>query len=192
MYAHLPSIDLQDLIKSPWHEERLISLLILTHQFEAALKAKDLTKAENIVHLYLANTRYINNWDLVDLSAYKILGRWHWLQNRDTKHLLLLAHSTHLWEKRIAIVSTYFFIRSNDLSPTLEIATILLTDRHDLIHKAVGWMLREVGKRDRATLDAFLEKHCRQMPRTMLRYAIERYPEPERKKYLNAKTTDAL
>ncbi len=189
-FSHLDLSDLQELIQSPYHEERLVSLLIATHHFEYGLKSKDLTKAENIVHFYLSNTDHINNWDLVDLSAYKILGRWCWLQNKDTKTLLRLARSKSLWEKRIAIVSTYYFIRQKVLLPTLQIASLLMTDRHDLIHKAVGWMLREVGKKDQTTLDTFLKEHCLHMPRTMLRYAIEKHPPEIRQKYLLGKTAD--
>lgn len=174
----------QDLIKSPYHEERLIALLIATHHFEKALKSKDLTGAKEVVHLYLANTTYINNWDLVDLTAYKILGRWLYQQNQGHDLLLKLARSRNLWEKRIAMVSTYYFIKRHNFAPTLQIATILLQDKHDLIHKAVGWMLREMGKINRQELDRFLLQHYHQMPRTALRYAIEKHPPAIRKKYL--------
>jgi 3-methyladenine DNA glycosylase AlkD len=133
-------------------------------------------------HDYLANTRYINNWDLVDASAGGIVGAH--LAAGNIALLVRLARSKDMWERRIAIVSTFYFIKRDELAPTLRIATLLLHDSHDLIHKAVGWMLREVGKRDRKVLDGFLRKHYRDMPRTMLRYAIERHPEDARKKYL--------
>jgi 3-methyladenine DNA glycosylase AlkD len=183
-HAHVQASDIQKLIKSPWHEERLIALLLITRHFESALKSKNLTRAENIVYLYLANTTYINNWDLVDLTAYKILGRWCWLQNRTIEPLQKLARSANLWEKRIAIVATWHFLREKEYFATLHIATMLLNAPHDLIHKAVGWMLREMGKRDLSVLNAFLAQHYRAMPRTMLRYAIEKHPPAMRRKYL--------
>ena len=186
-YSTLPLTQIQELLQSPYHEERLISLLIATHHFEKALKSKDLTGAQDVVRLYLKNTARINNWDLVDLSAYKILGRWLYLQNKGYKILEKLAHSPNLWKKRIAMVSTYYYIKQRELTPTLQIATILLHDRHDLIHKAVGWMLREVGKISRPDLDRFLAEHYRRMPRTTLRYAIEKHPPATRQKYLLGK-----
>jgi 3-methyladenine DNA glycosylase AlkD len=138
---------------------------------------------EKIHRAYLANTRYVNNWDLVDASAHCIVG-----QHLDAGNIRLLEHlarSDDIWERRIAIVSTFHFIRAGEFRPTLKIAKMLVEDPHDLIHKAVGWMLREVGKRDRKAEDAFLVRYYRKMPRTMLRYAIERHPERVRKKYLS-------
>jgi len=136
-----------------------------------------------IVQLYLNNTLYVNGWDLVDCSAHLILGPW--LMRRDKGILSTLARSESLWERRIAIMSTFHFIRQQHFSPTLKIARLLLKDNEDLIHKAVGWMLREVGNRDRNTEEEFLRKYYRNMPRTMLRYAIEKFPEARRQQYLN-------
>jgi len=167
-----------ELLASPWHEERLVALLLLVDGY----KHGDERRRQKIHRAYLANARWINNWDLVDSSAEHVVGPH--LDAGDISLLEQLARSKNIWERRIAIVSTFHFIKRNEFRPTLRIATILLGDSHDLIHKAVGWMLREVGKRDRKTLDAFLKKHYRQLPRTMLRYAIERHPERTRKRYL--------
>ena len=176
--ASLPEI--HKLLHSRFHEARLGALLILLHAYERG--DDDLRAA--VFDLYLANTDLINNWDLVDLSAPKIVGA-HLGPGR---HALLtrLAKSKSLWERRIAILATFWFIRHDHFAETLRIAHILLHDEHDLIHKAVGWALREVGKRDRQVEEAFLRKHGTQMPRTMLRYAIERFPEPLRQEYLRA------
>jgi 3-methyladenine DNA glycosylase AlkD len=170
--------DLQKLLNSQIHEERLISLLILVEKYD---KANEKVK-EKIYSFYKKNTRKINNWDLVDLSAPKIMGIH--LLNRDKQILYKFAHSKNLWEKRISIISTYSFIKNHDFKTTLEISDILLNDDHDLIHKAVGWMLREVGKQDLITLEKFLKSRYNKMPRTMLRYSIEKFPEKKRKKYL--------
>ena len=132
--------------------------------------------------MYLKNTGRINNWDLVDLSAPQIVGGW--LFDKDRKILLKLAKSKSLWERRIAIIATLYFIRRDDFSSTLNLAEILLDDKEDLIHKAVGWMLREVGKRSLKAEEAFLDTHCTMMPRTALRYAIEKFPEKKRQSYL--------
>jgi len=167
-----------ELLASPWHEERLVALLLLVDGY----KHGDERRRQKIHRAYLANARWINNWDLVDSSAEHVVGPH--LDAGDISLLEQLARSKNIWERRIAIVSTFHFIKRNEFRPTLRIATILLGDSHDLIHKAVGWMLREVGKRDRKTLDAFLKRHYRQLPRTMLRYAIERHPERTRKRYL--------
>jgi len=167
-----------ELLASPWHEERLVALLLLVDGY----KRGDERRRQKIHRAYLANARWINNWDLVDSSAEHVVGPH--LDAGDISLLEQLARSKNIWERRIAIVSTFHFIKRNEFRPTLRIATILLGDSHDLIHKAVGWMLREVGKRDRKTLDAFLKRHYRQLPRTMLRYAIERHPERTRKRYL--------
>jgi 3-methyladenine DNA glycosylase AlkD len=171
-FRELPLDDVQPLLASPWHEERLVALLILVAQYRRAPAA--------VYRLYLANTDRINNWDLVDASAPHIVGAH--LETRSRKPLFRLAKSTSLWERRIAIVATQHFIRHNDLDDTLAIARLLLNDEHDLIHKAAGWMLREAGKRDERALRAFLDEHAAAMPRTMLRYAIERLP--DRRRYL--------
>jgi 3-methyladenine DNA glycosylase AlkD len=167
-----------ELLRSRVHEERSLALLMLVDAFE---RGADPVRKQ-IYDLYLANTRYINNWDLVDASAPQIVGGW--LAARSRAPLKRLARSSSLWERRIAIVATFAFIRRGETEETFRIAEILLADRHDLIHKAVGWMLREVGKRDAARLRQFLARHYAAMPRTMLRYAIERFPEAERKRYL--------
>lgn len=174
----LPGI--QQLVTSPWHEARLTGLLILLERFNRNKCNADAQQA--CIDFYLANTQNINNWDLVDLSCYKLLGVW--LEDKDRSLLYRLAASTNLWEQRIAIVTCMHFVRRNDFTDCLAIATQLLHHPHDLIHKAVGWLLREIGKKDRTTLTGFLQSHARTMPRTMLRYAIEHFPEEERKKYL--------
>lgn len=169
------------LLDSPYHEERMFALLLLM-QFYQRAQEKDRAAAYD---LYLAHTHRINNWDLVDVSAPRIVGRH--LQERPRKILHKLARSSSLWERRIAVIATFWFIRLNDFEDSLSIAASLLHDEHDLMHKAVGWMLREVGKRDLAAEEDFLQKHYRDMPRTMLRYAIERFPEAKRKSYLHGK-----
>ena len=170
--------DVLKLLQSEWHEERLVALVLLVEAFQRG----DDDRRARIHRAYLANTKRINNWDLVDASAAAIVGGY--LEPDKISLLEKLARSTDLWERRIAIVATFHFIKNHQLAPTLCIAEMLLEDTHDLIHKAVGWMLREVGKKDLKVLDAFLVKHYRAMPRTMLRYAIERHPEPMRKRYL--------
>ncbi|MBI5870940.1 MAG: DNA alkylation repair protein [Actinobacteria bacterium] len=170
--------DALELLKSPYHEARLLSLFMLVARYS---KAGDAEK-EAIYQAYLDNTRYVNNWDLVDSSASYIVGDF--LLKRDRKILYRLALSKSLWERRISIISTSCFIRDDDFSDTLAISELLLHDREDLIHKAAGWMLREVGNRDMAVEEAFLARHYREMPRTMLRYAIEKFPEEKRQAYL--------
>jgi len=171
--------EIQQLLDSKVHEKRMIALFILVDRFNTA---DEKTKKETF-DFYLKNTQNINNWDLVDLSAPKIVGEF--LIDRNREILRKLAKSEDLWGKRIAIISTYAFIRENDFKDTLKIAEILINDKHDLIHKGVGWMLREVGKRDEEMLIDFLDKNHRVMPRTMLRYAIEKFDEGKRKEYLN-------
>lgn len=178
-YQDLSLSQIQILLNDQYHECRLTALLILVLQFErgnSEIKKK-------IFNFYLKNYKYINNWDLVDISAPRIVG--YYLLNNPRPILFQLAKSDNLWKKRIAIVSTLNFIRNNEFNDTIKIAKILLNDKHDLIHKAVGWMLREVGKRDQKLLEFFLNQHSGQMPRTMLRYAIERFNEKKRKFYLN-------
>lgn len=180
-FRDLAFADLKMLLSSPVHEERLISLFILVDRF-----AKSSEKEKQIIfRFYLKNRKGINNWDLVDLSAPKIMGKY--LLEKDKSILFKFALSKNLWERRIAILSTYEFIRNEDYYTTLRIAEILLEDNHDLIHKAVGWMLREIGNRNLMAEENFLKIHYNKMPRTMLRYAIEKFPETKRKKYLQGK-----
>ena len=175
--------DLQELLKSKIHEHRFTALLILISNYQ---KAGESVK-EEIFHFILKNTENINNWDLVDLSAPRIIGDY--LLNRKRSILYKLAKSKNLWERRISILSTFKFIDNNDFKDALNISELLLHDEHDLIHKAVGWALREIGKRDQNLEERFLNKHYLYMPRTMLRYAIEKFDERKRKIYLNKKTT---
>jgi 3-methyladenine DNA glycosylase AlkD len=170
------------LLRSEWHEERLMSLLLMERRFESAVVDAD---REVIVKAYLANTRWVNNWDLVDASAPSILGSW--LLTRERSLLGELVRSESLWERRIAVVSTLTLIRSGDFKETLSLSERLLKDPEDLMHKACGWMLREVGKKDQELLISFLSKHAPRMPRTMLRYAIERFPQQERRRWLAAR-----
>lgn len=183
--AHIetPIDEIQRLVESEWHEARLCGLLILCYRYKRRKTAD--SEREEIVRFYLRNVRHCDNWDLVDLTCRDILGEY--LVNRDRSILYRLAGSDCLWERRIAIVSTWAFIHRDDFTDTLALSEQLLGDPHDLMRKAVGWMLREVGKRDRATLTAFLEKHAADMPRTALRYAIEHYPEEERRYFMDMK-----
>ena len=177
-FRHLALEEVTVLLRSRWHEERLCALFILVARFsQGALEDK-----AAIYKLYLAHTAYINNWDLVDSSAPHIVGAY--LADKNRQPLFALAQSPSLWERRIAMLATLYLIRKNEFDDALEIAKILQNDAEDLIHKAVGWMLREVGKRDGAVERAFLAEHYQQMPRTMLRYAIEKFPANERRKYL--------
>ncbi len=177
-YSFFSLNELNSLISSEFHEERLIALLILVQQFS---KAQEKQKKQ-ITDFYLENYMFINNWDLVDLTAPRSLGEF--LLNKDKKILFVLAKTDNLWKKRIAVLACFALIKNNDFSVPLEISEILLNDKHDLIHKAVGWMLRETGKKDLKTEEDFLKKHYKKMPRTMLRYAIEKFPEQKRKAYL--------
>jgi 3-methyladenine DNA glycosylase AlkD len=174
----LPLAEVETLLQSDVHEDRALALLILV---ESVAKSADSIR-KKVYHLYCANTRHVNNWDLVDVSAPSLVGGY--LADKSRKPLSVFAKSKSLWERRIAIVATQHFIRQNDFADTLKIARILLRDEEDLIHKAVGWMLREVGKRDEPTLESFLGERYSKMPRTMLRYAIERLPIGKRQAYL--------
>ncbi|GAB6395169.1 MAG: DNA alkylation repair protein [Bacteroidales bacterium] len=174
-----PLPELQTLIASEFHEARLCALLIAVGQFKKAGEAG----RKELFDFYLRNTRYVNNWDLVDLSCPHIVGGY--LLDKDRSVLYELAQSDSLWEQRMAIVSTVAFIRNNEIIDTFAIAEALLSHRHDLIHKAVGWMLREVGKKHREQLTGFIERNSAQMPRTTLRYAIEHYPETLRQYFLH-------
>jgi 3-methyladenine DNA glycosylase AlkD len=177
-YNNLPLKETLSLLKSPYHEVRLFALISLVNSF-----GKGDERIQNKIYdLYLANTGYINNWDLVDLSAPNIVGTF--LLTKSRKPLYQLTKSKSLWERRIAVLATFSFIRNNQFDDSLKIAEILLKDKEDLIHKATGWMLREIGKRDTRSAETFLKKHCRTMPRTMLRYAIERFSPSKRRMYL--------
>lgn len=177
-FRDAPLPEVAKLLRSSWHEERLLALLMLVSRYERGGEAD----RQKVFSLYLRNTKYINNWDLVDLSAHKIVGPH--LDGGDRSLLYRLVRSKNLWERRIAILATFAYIRNSDFRDPLALAEQLLDDEHDLMHKAVGWMLREVGKKDVAVLEGFLKKHHHRMPRTALRYAIERFPEAKRKKYL--------
>ena len=177
-YTNLNFVDIEKLLLSKVHEGRLCALLILVEKY----KKSDLQNKRYIVDFYLKNAKNINNWDLVDLTADKILGDY--LIDKDKSILYKLAKSENLWERRIAIISTFAFIKNNQFNDTIKIAEILLNDKHDLIQKAVGWMLREVGKRDEKELLKFLDKHYKIMPRTMLRYAIERLEKEKKEIYM--------
>jgi 3-methyladenine DNA glycosylase AlkD len=176
----LSEAEVLTLLRSEWHEERLLALLIWVRRFEKA--KKDETARERIVDLYLANTKWINNWDLVDSSAPQILGAW--LLKRDRAVLRTLAQSKSLWEQRIAMLATQAFIRAGEFTDTVQLCEGFLHHPHDLMHKACGWMLREAGKRDEAVLRAFLDQHAAKMPRTMLRYAIEKLEPAVRQGYM--------
>ncbi|MFH1769265.1 MAG: DNA alkylation repair protein [Parcubacteria group bacterium] len=181
-FQDLSLIDVQKLLHSKIHEERQVALLILIHKFQ---KGDDSVK-RIVFDLYIKNTDYINNWDIVDISAPRIVGDYLWNQSASKRKILYkFARSKDLWKKRIAIISTAYFIREGGYKDTLAISKILLHDVHDLIHKAVGWMLREVGKKDQKEEERFLGKYYKKMPRTMLRYSIERFPEKLRKAYLH-------
>lgn len=180
-YRDLSMRSVGALLKSAYHEERLLAVLILVAKYERG----DEAERQRVFDAYLSLRRFVNNWDLVDSSAHKIVGPQ--LADGDRELLYELAASHGLWDRRIAIMSTYHFIRQGDFADTLGIAERLIDDDEDLIHKAVGWMLREVGNRDRGIEEAFLRKHYRTMPRTMLRYSIEKFPERRRKAYLDGK-----
>ena len=180
IYKDLLSVDVKKLLRSKIHEERLLALVIWVEQFK---KAKDEKTKEKIYKDYTTSFKYINNWDLVDVSCPYIVGEY--LLERNRSNLYKWAKSKCLWTKRIAIVSNWMLIRKNDLNDVFKISEILLNEEHDLLHKAVGWMLREAGKKDQKQLEKFLKKHLEVMPRTMLRYAIEKFDTKKRKKYLS-------
>ena len=179
----MPLEEVQLLLESPWHEARLCALLILVYRFKERKITEE--EREQIYSFYIKNARRCNNWDLVDLSCRDIVGEY--LVDKERSILYRLADSENLWEQRIAVVATWAFIRRSDFNDTLALAERLMAHKHDLMHKAVGWMLREVGKKDRETLTNFLEKNATQLPRTTLRYAIEHYPEPQRQYFLKMK-----
>lgn len=177
-YSGLPLMKIQELLNSEIHEHRLSGLFILINKYK---KAQEEEKA-NIFNFYLKNARRINNWDLVDSSAHKIVGDF--LLDKKRNILYDLVRSENLWERRIAVISNFRFIDEKEFEDALAISELLLGDSHDLIHKAVGWMLREIGKKDITILEKFLKEHYNKIPRTTLRYAIEKFPEEKRKKYL--------
>ena len=180
--AALPLPEVQRLLDSEYHEARATALVILMRQFG---KAKDGETRDGLYAFYLRNTRRISNWDLVDISCRDVVGAH--LLDKDRSILYRLAESVNLWEQRIAIVSTWTFIKHRQYDDTLALSLKLLDHTHDLMHKAIGWMLREVGKKDRAVLTGFLETHAPRMPRTALRYAIEHYPDDQRQRFLKMK-----
>jgi 3-methyladenine DNA glycosylase AlkD len=180
-YQTTPLPVAEKLLKSEYHEVRLFALLLLVFRYSRSGAAEQ----EAIYHLYLSNARYVNNWDLVDSSAPYIVGAF--LEGRDRSVLYALSKSDLLWERRIAVMATFYFIKKGQFDDTLRIAGRLLNDKDELIHKAVGWMLREVGKRELAVETAFLKEHYQKMPRTMLRYAIEKFSAEERSNYLQGK-----
>jgi len=170
------------LIKSKYHEERMLGLIILVNKYA---KASQDDEKENIYQVYISHFKYINNWDLVDVTCPHIVGKH--LIDRDRAVLYQWAQSDDLWTKRISMITNWWFVRKGDLQDVFSIAEVLLGDEHDLIHKAVGWMLREAGKKDMRRTEVFMKQYYRSMPRTMLRYAIEQYPETKRQKYLKGK-----
>lgn len=182
-FKGLPLQGVKVLLVSKIHEERLLALIILVNRSQRA----DPKELKDLAGFYLRNLKHVNNWDLVDVSAEHLLGRYFFSQcsySETRKILSRLARSKDLWERRISILATFHFIRQKEFKPTFEMAHILLQDEHDLIHKAVGWMLREAGNRDLKAEEDFLRHRYRKMPRTMLRYAIERFPEKRRRAYL--------
>ncbi len=174
----LPLSEIQKLLQSDYHEVRLTGLFILVYQYEKA----DHSRQKEIFRFYNNNLNHVNNWDLVDSSAKYIAG--HYLFDKDRSIVYKLANSNNLWERRVSVLTTFYFIDRGDFSTTLDICEKLLDDNEDLIHKATGWMLRKIGKKDKAVLTDFLNNHYKSMPRTMLRYAIEKLPEVERQRYL--------
>jgi 3-methyladenine DNA glycosylase AlkD len=180
--ADLPAGSIQALLRSPFHEERLLGVLILTRQYQRGTKAN----RDALFRLYVRNRKWINNWDLVDSSAPYVVGPH--LERSNRTLLTQLAASNRLWDRRIAVLATFHFIRNGDFSDAFNLCQKLLADREDLMHKACGWMLREIGNRDRQALERFLTRHAPTMPRTMLRYAVERLPEPSRRRFMAART----
>jgi 3-methyladenine DNA glycosylase AlkD len=181
-YLNLSFPNLAKLLSSEIHEERVVALMILSKRFDKV----DVLGKKEIYDFYLKNLDGVNNWDLVDGSASNIIGKYLFESKASREFLFDFARSGNLWKRRIAMMSTFFYIKQNDFKDALKIAEILLNDKHDLIHKAVGWMLREVGNRDMVAEEKFLKIHYKNMPRTMLRYAIEKFPEEKRLKYLNS------
>lgn len=184
-YYNLPLPEIEKLMQDPIHEIRQAGLLILVHLAKLAKKENNEKNLKRICSLYLKNKNFINNWDLVDLTAEHISGEYYYNNSKDPLYKLL--SSKKLFHRRIALLSTFNYIKKNDFKETLKMAEILLNDKEDLMHKASGWMLREIGKRDVKVLEKFLKTHYKVMPRTMLRYSIERFPEEKRQEYLKGK-----
>jgi len=182
-YREISLSGLKELLRSKIHDYRNVAIRILNYQFQK----KDIKAKKRIYSFYLENLSGINNWDLVDNSAHKIMGAYLYISGNPRKILFSLARSNNLWEKRIAMIATYYFIKEQDFHDALKIAEILLYDKEDLIHKAVGWMLREIGNRDMLVEERFLKKNYKDMPRTMLRYSIEKFPENKRQDYLKGR-----
>jgi 3-methyladenine DNA glycosylase AlkD len=180
-YQALSISEISALLSSPWHEARLLALLIMVRQFRGATRRRQ----RALYRLYMRRRARVNNWDLVDCSAEHIVGAY--LRDGGRRELTRLARSSRLWERRMAMMATFHYIKRGEFDDTFRIARLLLDDPHDLIHKAVGWMLREVGNRNRSAEEAFLRRHAKAMPRTMLRYAIERFPEGLRRRRLVAR-----
>lgn len=182
-FQDLSRAHLLTLFASPWHECRLTGMLILVHQFQRAAKPKNPDRhaqCQDIVDFYLSNLDAVNNWDIVDSTSHKILGAWCLVERSQRSTLNRLAQSESLWERRIAVVATYALIKNDEFEEIIALSKRLLNDEHDLMHKAIGWMLREMGKRDPNQLEQFLTKHASEMPRTMLRYSIEKLSKEER------------
>jgi 3-methyladenine DNA glycosylase AlkD len=188
-FADLSLTEIKILLDSPVHEDRLLGVILLRIQYEKAVKKNDLKIQKTIFNFYLKNKSRVNNWDLVDSSAPYLTGHFIFHTPNAQKKIFSLIHSKNMWDRRIAILSTFYFIRQYHFNPTIELARILLKDEEDLMHKASGWMLREMGKKDVEELIKFLDQYSSQMPRTMLRYAIEKFPEKIRLSYLKKPNT---
>jgi 3-methyladenine DNA glycosylase AlkD len=178
-FLELPLPELQKLIRSPWHEERLLGLIILVLRSK---RCKTERERKTYFDFYIRQMRWINNWDLVDLTAVDVIGGYLW--DKPTDILLKWVKSKRLWDRRVAVLATFYFIRKGRFDESLRLSEMLLKDEEDLMHKAVGWMLREMGKRDEKKLLAFLESHAAHMPRTMLRYSLEKLSEPQKRRYM--------
>lgn len=183
-YIDVNFSDIQTLLESPYHEIRMTALFILVYKMKRAMKisAANIDEQKRIVDFYLKNIRYINNWDLVDATARDILGAYYFDEDRSV--IFKLARSNNLWEKRIAIIATFYFIAQNDFSDSLKLAKDYINDDRDLIQKATGWMLREIGKRNKKSLISFLKNHSKVMPRTMLRYSLEHFSKREKRLFM--------
>ena len=185
-FAELSFPDLKILLESPVHEDRLLALLILRPQYERAVKLEDTATQKKLFEFYFKHRKQVNNWDLVDQSAPYLSGHFAFHHPEGHRKIFALTHSASMWDRRIAMISTFYFIRQNQFKEVITTAEALLDDQEDQMHKACGWMLREMGKRNLKTLIAFLDRNGPQMPRTMLRYAIEKLPEKQRKSYLQS------